>query len=102
MVWRSIEPPSTLRMLVDSMRRPLGSLKKPLGKTIRIKLDSVEKAWNATVQATSALILRLVEKLPSSHWERRKMLRELETRVPEVEELMLREGMELGNDVCVK
>jgi hypothetical protein len=53
--------------------------------------DSAEKAWNATVQATNALILKLLGKLPSSHWERRRMLRELETRLPEIERLMLRD-----------
>ncbi|MEM0172601.1 MAG: PaREP1 family protein [Nitrososphaerota archaeon] len=53
--------------------------------------DSAEKAWNATIQATNALILKLTGKLPSSHWERRKMLRELETRIPEIRELMLRD-----------
>ncbi|MEM0223899.1 MAG: PaREP1 family protein [Thermofilum sp.] len=53
--------------------------------------DSAEKAWNAVVQATNALILRLVGKLPSSHWERRRMLRELEARFPEIGKLMLRD-----------
>jgi hypothetical protein len=53
--------------------------------------DSAEKAWNATVQATNALILKLLGKLPSSHWERRRMLRELETRLPEIGRLMLRD-----------
>ena len=38
--------------------------------------DSAEKAWNATIQATNALILKLSGKLPSSHWERRRMLRD--------------------------
>jgi len=38
--------------------------------------DSAEKAWNAVVQATNALILKFSGKLPSSHWERRRMLRE--------------------------
>ncbi|MBS7612235.1 hypothetical protein KEJ27_08575 [Candidatus Bathyarchaeota archaeon] len=53
--------------------------------------DSAEKAWNAVIQATNALILRLTGKLPSSHWERRKMLRELEAGIPKVNELMLRD-----------
>ena len=53
--------------------------------------DSAEKAWNATIQATNALILKLCGKLPSSHWERRKMLRELEMMLPEVRGLMLRD-----------
>ena len=53
--------------------------------------DSAEKAWNATIQATNALILKLSGKLPSSHWEHRRMLRELETKNPEVGRLMLRD-----------
>jgi len=53
--------------------------------------DSAEKAWNATIQATNALILKLAGKLPSSHWERRKMLRELETKLPEIGESMFRD-----------
>lgn len=53
--------------------------------------DSAEKAWNAVIQATNALILKFSGKLPSSHWERRKMLRELEIRLPEMGELMLRD-----------
>jgi hypothetical protein len=53
--------------------------------------DSAEKAWNAVIQATNALILKFSGKLPSSHWERRKMLRELEIRLPEMGKLMLRD-----------
>ncbi len=53
--------------------------------------DSAEKSWNAIIQATNALILKLTGKLPASHWERRRMLRELETQVSEVGELMLRD-----------
>jgi hypothetical protein len=53
--------------------------------------DSAEKAWNAVIQATNALILKFSGKLPSSHWERRRMLRELEIRLPEIGKLMLRD-----------
>jgi len=53
--------------------------------------DSAEKAWNAVVQATNALLLKLSGKLPSSYWERRRMLRELERKLPEIERLMLRD-----------
>jgi hypothetical protein len=35
--------------------------------------------------------LKLLGKLLSSHWERRGILRELETRVPEMGRLMLRD-----------
>lgn len=58
--------------------------------TYRIR-DSAEKAWNAVIQATNAMILMLTGKLPSSHWERRKMLRELEVKTPEIGELMFRD-----------
>ncbi len=51
--------------------------------------DAAEKAWNAIVQATNALVLHYTGKLPTSHFERRKLLRELEKRVPEVEQLGL-------------
>jgi len=53
--------------------------------------DSAEKAWNAIIQATNALILKLTGKLPSSHLERRRMLRELEAKLPEIGRLMLRD-----------
>jgi HEPN domain-containing protein len=53
--------------------------------------DAAEKAWNAVVQATNALLLKLMGKLPSGHWERRRMLRELERMLPEVGRLMLRD-----------
>jgi hypothetical protein len=53
--------------------------------------DSAEKAWNAVIQATNSLILKLAGKLPSSHWERRRMLRELEVKIPEIRELMFRD-----------
>jgi len=40
--------------------------------------DSAEKAWNAVVQAVNALLLERTSRIPSSHFERRKMLREIE------------------------
>jgi hypothetical protein len=55
---------------------------------IRIR-DAAEKAWNAVVNATNALILYYLGKTPSSHWERRRLLRELERVRPEVESLGL-------------
>jgi hypothetical protein len=57
---------------------------------IRIR-DAAEKAWNAVVQATNALILYYLGKTPLSHWERRHILRELERAKPEVESLGLRD-----------
>ncbi|MCC6053621.1 MAG: hypothetical protein LM569_05435 [Desulfurococcaceae archaeon] len=51
--------------------------------------DSAEKAWNAVVQAINALLLHYTSVMPRSHFERRKMLRELERSVREVGELGL-------------
>ena len=51
--------------------------------------DSAEKAWNAVVQAINALLLHYMSVMPRSHFERRKMLRELERSVREVGELGL-------------
>jgi len=49
--------------------------------------DSAEKAWNAVVQAVNALVLKYMEVIPSSHFERRKMLREIEGKDKRVEGL---------------
>ena len=48
--------------------------------------DSAEKAWNTVVQAVSALVLKHMERIPSSHFERR-MLRGIEGKDKRVEEL---------------
>lgn len=53
------------------------------GDLLRVR-DAAEKAWNAVVQASNALLLKLMGKTPSSYWERRKMLRELERVKPEL------------------
>ncbi|ADY00686.1 hypothetical protein VMUT_0474 [Vulcanisaeta moutnovskia 768-28] len=47
------------------------------GDQLKIR-DAAEKAWNAVVQATNALIFAFMKKVPASHWERRRLLRELE------------------------
>jgi len=57
---------------------------------VRVR-DATEKAWNAVIQATNALILHYLGKTPSSHWERRRLLRELEREKPEVESLGFRD-----------
>ena len=49
--------------------------------------DSAEKAWNAVVQAVNALVLKYMERIPLSRFERRKMLREIEGKDRRVEEL---------------
>ena len=58
------------------------------GDTLGIR-DSAEKAWNAVVQAVNALILKRVGRLPSSHFERRRILREIEVKDSKVSELGL-------------
>jgi uncharacterized protein (UPF0332 family) len=57
---------------------------------VRIR-DSAEKAWNATIQAANVLILKYVNKVPSSHWERRRLLRQVEEKFSEIEKLGLRD-----------
>jgi len=49
--------------------------------------DSAEKAWNTVVQAVNALVLKYMEMIPSSHFERRKMLRGIEGKDKRIEEL---------------
>jgi hypothetical protein len=51
--------------------------------------DSAEKAWNAVVQAISALIIYYTGVTPMSHFERRRKLRQLERSMREVGELGL-------------
>ena len=53
--------------------------------------DSAEKMWNAVIQATNATVLHYLDKAPSSHFERRKMLSILEEKMPEMENLGLRD-----------
>jgi len=53
--------------------------------------DSAEKMWNAVIQATNATVLYCLDKAPSSHFERRKLLSVLEEKMPEMENLGLRD-----------
>jgi len=59
------------------------------GDAVRIR-DAAEKLWNAVVSATNALILHMLDVVPASRWERRKLLDKLEER-PVVERLGLRD-----------
>jgi len=54
--------------------------------TVKLR-DSAEKAWNATVQAANALVLTYTGLTPRSHYERRKAIREVEQKVPELAKL---------------
>ncbi len=53
--------------------------------------DAAEKAWNAVIQAANSLTLKYMGKVPSSHWERRKLLRELEVQRPELKKHSFRD-----------
>jgi HEPN domain-containing protein len=74
----------------DLYERALRDFEEALVKNDVIGVrDSAEKAWNAVVQAINALLLHYTGVMPRSHFERRKMLRELERSVREVGELGL-------------
>ncbi|MEM1936531.1 MAG: PaREP1 family protein [Sulfolobales archaeon] len=49
--------------------------------------DSAEKTWNAVAQAVNALVHKYMDRIPSSHFERRKMFREIKGKDKRVEEL---------------
>jgi sulfur carrier protein ThiS len=53
--------------------------------------DAAEKLWNAIINATNALILKELDVVPASQWERRKLLEKLEDLLPEVGRLDLRD-----------
>lgn len=85
---------STVKALLLSARdlyeRALRDFEEAIVKNDVIGIrDSAEKAWNAVVQAINALLLHYTGVMPRSHFERRKMLRELERSVREVGELGL-------------
>lgn len=63
-------------------------LEEGIQKNDHVKIrDAAEKAWNAVIQASNTLVLKFKGKIPSSHWERRKLLRELEKEEPKIAEL---------------
>jgi HEPN domain-containing protein len=85
---------STVKALLLSARdlyeRALRDFEEAIVKNDVIGIrDSAEKAWNAVVQAINALLLHYTGVMPRSHFERRKMLRELERSVREIGELGL-------------
>jgi hypothetical protein len=61
-----------------------------LNDNVRIR-DAAEKLWNATINATNALILSYFDIVPASHWERRRLLEKLEDANPEVKKLGFRD-----------
>jgi hypothetical protein len=60
------------------------------GDPVKVR-DAAEKAWNAVVQATDALIYALTGVRPMSHYERRVALRDLERRFEGARRLGLRD-----------
>ena len=60
------------------------------GSSVRIR-DAAEEAWSAVVSATDAVLLSTLGKKPSSRWEGRRLLRELEKTRKELEYLNLGE-----------
>ena len=74
-----------LREAEEEFRRGVES-----GDLIKVR-DAAEKAWNAVVQATNALLLHALGKVPSSHFERRKMLSMLEDKLEVAEKLGFRD-----------
>ncbi|RLE57673.1 MAG: hypothetical protein DRJ40_00190 [Thermoprotei archaeon] len=85
---------SKVRELLQEARELLKRAEKELTEAIQKNdtlemRDAAEKAWNAIVQATNALILHYTGKVPTSHYERRKLLRELEKKNTTIEQLGL-------------
>jgi hypothetical protein len=60
------------------------------GDPVRVR-DAAEKAWNAVVEATDALIYAFTGSRPMSHYERRVALREIERRFEGAKRLGLRD-----------
>lgn len=61
------------------------------GREVPRLRDACEKGWLAALLATDALLAELGFGKPGSHAERRALLRELESRVPEAAKLGLRD-----------
>jgi hypothetical protein len=87
-----------VRVCVDDATRfvneALREFKAGVNNNDMIKVrDAAKKAWDAVVQVTNALILILyyLGKTPSSHWERRRLLSELEKTEPKIEGLGFRD-----------
>ncbi|MEM0225932.1 MAG: PaREP1 family protein [Thermofilaceae archaeon] len=77
-----------IKMAEDFYERACSEFAEAVAKRDPLGIrDSAEKAWNAVVQAVDALILSFMERIPSSHFERRRMLREIEQKDERVEKL---------------
>ena len=60
------------------------------GDQLKVR-DGAEKLWSAVVSATNALILHLLDTIPASHWERRRLLDKVEDLNPKARDLGLRD-----------
>jgi len=81
-----------LQNALDFFMRSSKELDEGLRLNDQLKIrDAAEKLWNAIINATNALILKELDVVPASHWERRKLLEKLEDLLPEVEKLDLRD-----------
>jgi len=81
-----------LQNAFDFFMRSSKELDEGLRLNDQLKIrDAAEKLWNAIINVTNALILKELDVVPASHWERRKLLEKLEDLLPEVEKLDLRD-----------
>jgi hypothetical protein len=64
-----------LQNALDFFMRSSKELDEGLRLNDQLKIrDAAEKLWNAIINATNALILKELDVVPASHWERRKLL----------------------------
>lgn len=85
-----------IKMFIDDarnfLRKSVEEFKEGLKTNDQYKIrDAAEKMWNAVINATNALILHKLDIVPTSHWERRKLLEKLENEDPRIEELRIRD-----------
>ncbi len=95
-VCTSVDVNTRIRVYISDARKFIEEAIEEFQKGIRegnvmAIRDAAEKAWNAVVQASNALVLKFMGKVPSSHWERRRLLRELERRNAKIAEYGFRD-----------
>ncbi|NAZ13388.1 MAG: hypothetical protein GU359_04455, partial [Desulfurococcales archaeon] len=85
-----------IKMFIDDvrnfLRKSVEEFEEGLKTNDQYKIcDAAEKMWNAVINAINALILHKLDIVPTSHWERRKLLEKLENEDPRIEELRIRD-----------
>jgi hypothetical protein len=85
-----------IKMFIDDvrnfLRKSVEEFEEGLKTNDQYKIcDAAEKMWNAVINAINALILHKLDIVPTSHWERRKLLEKLEDEDPRIEELRIRD-----------